>query len=109
MLVSGEQHQYDISFSYYTINDPRRGTRRVVVARVQVYDGNNRLEQTVVADDGDLQPATILRGRAITAPSDHYRKSYGRKLALKRAIVHLPADRRRDIWHGLFNLGFRKQ
>jgi hypothetical protein len=46
--------------------------------------------------------STVTYGLAECHPNDRFIKSYGRKLALKRAIAGLPREERAQIWAAYF-------
>lgn len=57
-----------------------------------------------------LKPAEgpICAGDAVCSSGDRFQRRVGRKVALTRAICHLPRDVRREIWEDLWKQGVGK-
>lgn len=82
---------YRINFSYNSEDHDTKGNRKIVVCKVETVESGGRFNET---------GQQISESEAICNPKDKFNKSFGRKLALKRALNFVPKEERTKIWQG---------
>jgi hypothetical protein len=97
MRVEYDGHLYFVSFRHET-------WRRLTICHLEMPDQVYAPQQEVeTLGDGCIQflrivAGSVAEGLAHVHPADGYCKATGRRLALRRAIQHLPRATRTAIW-----------